>query len=142
MIMKLKIILFSFVCLLCSCGTIGKVVNPFYEPPSDIALKGSANDNALNPESNKGKEAREVLEQVGSYNAAMPPEPVNPVMKPAVVRLMWVPDHLNSYGDLIPAHYYYIKILDDRWNLQDAFELESQLNRGDTNTSNLPYIRK
>ncbi len=140
--MKLKIILFSFVCLLCSCGTIGKVVNPFYEPPSDIALKGSANDNALNPESNKGKEAREVLEQVGSYNAAMPPEPVNPVMKPAVVRLMWVPDHLNSYGDLIPAHYYYIKILDDRWNLQDAFELESQLNRGDTNTSNLPYIRK
>ncbi len=140
--MKLKIVLCIFLGLLSACGTIGKVVNPFYEPPSDMALQGEANDDALNPDNNKGKQAREVLEQVGSYQAALPPQPVNPVMKPAVVRLMWIPDHLNSYGDLIPAHYYYLKVLDERWNLQDAFELESQLNNGATSTSNLPYIRK
>ena len=141
MIVK-QLILVGMISVLCSCSAVGKVVNPFYEPPTEIALKGQANDNALSGEVSKGEQARKVLEQVGSYQSAMPPQPVNPVMQPAVVRLMWIPDHLNSYGDLIPAHYYYLKVLEDRWNLQDSFELESQLNRGGSPTSNLPYIKK
>jgi hypothetical protein len=40
---------------------------------------------------------------------------------------MWVPDHLNAHGDLVPAHYYYLKVKKDSWALQDAFELEAQL---------------
>jgi hypothetical protein len=43
---------------------------------------------------------------------------------------MWVPDHLNSHGDLVPAHYYYLKVKKDEWAVTDAFELESQLNGG------------
>ena len=140
--MKIKIILVIFLLILSACSTVGKVVNPFYEEPSEVALGGQANDHALNPDNNKAAQAREVLEKVATYQAALPPQPVNPVMQPAIVRLMWIPDHLNSYGDLIPAHYYYLKVLDDRWNLQDAFEMESQLNRGTSNTSNLPYVRK
>jgi hypothetical protein len=51
-------------------------------------------------------------------------------MYPAVVRMMWIPDHLNSHGDLVPAHYYYLRVLRDRPAVTDAFELEAQLNTG------------
>jgi hypothetical protein len=51
---------------------------------------------------------------------------------------MWVPDHLNAHGDLVPAHYYYLKVLQDRWALQDAFELQGQLG-GTNNSSSIGY---
>jgi hypothetical protein len=52
---------------------------------------------------------------------------------------MWIPDHLNKSGDLVPAHYYYVKVLNDRWAVQDAFELEQQL--GSTKeASSMPFV--
>ena len=61
-------------------------------------------------------------------------------MQPAVVRLMWIPDHLNNSGDLIPAHYYYLKVLNERWAVTDAFDLEKQLGSGSKDTSSIPYV--
>jgi hypothetical protein len=48
---------------------------------------------------------------------------------------MWVPDHLNRHGDLVAAHYYYLRVMNDRWAVQDAFELEAQIN----NNSGIDY---
>ena len=78
----------------------------------------------------KASEARHALEVMGSYRRAQAPQPVYPVVQPAEVRLMWVPDHLNRFGDLVPAHYYYLRVLNDRWAVQDAFDLERQLEDG------------
>lgn len=116
--------------LLTGCSSVGAIFNPFYETPSEVAYFGEKNDNALNETGGKGQAARTALEQMGSYQRALDPQPVNPVMMPAVVRLMWVPDHLNAHGDLVPAHYYYLKVKKDSWALTDAFELESSLNGG------------
>lgn len=125
--------------LLCSCGTMGRVLNPFYEPPTELAQMGERNDRALYNENDKGYSARAALEAMSSYQRANAPQPNNPVIQPAVVRLMWVPDHLNKNGDLVPAHYYYLKVLKDRWAVTDAFELEGQL--GSTRSgSNLPFV--
>jgi hypothetical protein len=109
-----------------------RVLNPFYETPSEVAYFGEKNDAALSDESGggKGDKARAALEAMGNYQRALPAQPQNPVMQPAVVRLMWVPDHLNSHGDLVPAHYYYLKVKKEAWALQDAFELEAQLRGG------------
>jgi len=71
--------------------------------------------------------ARHALEVMGTYRKALPPEPTYPVIQPAEVRLMWIPDHLNAVGDLIPAHYYYLRVLPDRPAVTDAFEIERQL---------------
>jgi hypothetical protein len=116
--------------LLTGCSGMTHVLNPFYETPSEVAYFGEKNDAALNDSSGggKGDKARAALEQMGTYQRALPAQPQNPVMQPAVVRLMWVPDHLNSHGDLVPAHYYYLKVKKESWALQDAFELEAQLN--------------
>ena len=115
--------------LLTGCSSLTHVLNPFYETPSEVAYFGEKNDAALNEGSGggKGDKARAALEAMGSYQRALPAQPQNPVMMPAVVRLMWVPDHLNAHGDLVPAHYYYLKVKRDSWALQDAFELEAQL---------------
>jgi hypothetical protein len=43
---------------------------------------------------------------------------------------MWVPDHLNKVGDLVPAHYYFLRVRDSHWAVTDAFEIEKQLNTG------------
>jgi len=128
-----------WLCTLCSCGAAGRVVNPFYEPPSEIALQGQANDHALNGSMQKEDTARKALEQMASYQRANTPSPDKPVVQPAVVRLMWIPDHLNRNGDLVPAHYYYLKVLKDRWAATDAFELESQLGKN-SDSSNIPYV--
>ena len=114
-----------------ACSSMGALLNPFYETPSEVAYFGEKNDAALNEGgSGKGDNARAALEAMGSYQRALAPQPNNPVMQPAVVRLMWIPDHLNSHGDLVPAHYYYVKVKKDSWALSDAFELESQLGTG------------
>jgi len=68
---------------------------------------------------------------VANNRRAQAPQPGYPVVQPAEVRLMWIPDHLNKYGDLVPQHFYYLKVLDDRWAVQDAFDIERQLNEGD-----------
>lgn len=122
---------------------MSKVLNPFYETPGAIAMQGEANDSALNGDVDKDNSAREAMQAMASYQRALPPQPVNPVIQPAVVRIMWVPDHLNRNGDLVPAHYYYLKVLSDRWAVTDAFELEGQLNGpkgASAGPGNLPYV--
>ncbi len=114
---------------LSGCSSIGNVLNPFYDTPSEVAYFGEKNDAALNEGgAGQGQRARQALESMGNYQRALAPQPNNPVMQPAVVRLMWVPDHLNSHGDLVPAHYYYLKVKKESWAVTDAFELEAQLN--------------
>lgn len=124
------------------CASIGTVLNPFYDTPSEVAYFGHKNDSALN-ESGAGKAdlARQAFESAGNYQRAQAPQPVNPVMQPAVVRLMWVPDHLNSHGDLVPAHYYYLKVKKESWAVTDAFELEAQLGQSTGNASSLGFVQ-
>ena len=128
---------------LSACGT-GMIADPFTPPTQPEAYLGERNDHALGTGAHNPESARDALEAMASYQRAHAPQPVNPVMQPAVVRLMWVPDHLNSNGDLVPAHYYYLKVLGERWAVSDAFELEQQLNgpqgAGGSGASSLPYI--
>jgi len=113
---------------LVGCSTVSRVLNPFAETPSEVAYFGEKNDKALNDSGGgKSDRARAAIEAMSTYQRAMPAQPNDPVIQPAVVRLMWVPDHLNAHGDLVPAHYYYLKVLKDRWAVTDAFELEGQL---------------
>ena len=126
---------------LSGCSSISQIFNPFYETPSEVAYLGQKNDAALNNEGSGGtSKAREALEAMGTYQRANAPQPVNPVIQPAVVRLMWVPDHLNSHGDLVPAHYYYLKVKRDQWAVTDAFELEAQLGSTTGNASSIGYV--
>jgi hypothetical protein len=125
------------------CATLGKLANPFYSEPSAAAYYGEKNDRALNESSgggDKGSKARMALEQFATYQRAHAPQPGAPVMYPAVVRLMWIPDHLNSHGDLVPAHYYYLRVLRERPGVTDAFELEAQLNTGPV-SSGIGYVQ-
>ncbi len=92
---------------------------------------------------NQASNARAALEVMAKYRQAQDPQPTYPVMQPAEVRLMWVPDHTTKNGDLVPAHYYYLKVLDDRWAVQDAFDLESQLNastKGSSGGGATPWV--
>lgn len=135
-----RIISAGFVTLsLCSCSTMSKVLDPFQETPPPEAYLGQKNDNALAEDKGKAENARAALESMATYQRAHAPEPYNPVIQPAVVRLMWVPDHLNKNGDLVPAHYYYLKVLQDRWAVKDAFELEGQLKHAGEAADNIPY---
>ena len=141
--MKLQKFIVSALVVACTgCNSTSNLLNPFYEPPTEEALMGERNDKALNDGETKADKAREALEAMSSYKRAQQPAPYDPVMQPAVVRLMWVPDHLNVHGDLIPAHYYYLKVLSDRWAVSDAFELEGQLNKGSGSASAVPFTTK
>ena len=122
------------------CTVASRVMNPFYESPAPEAYNGELNDKALHSSGTQASSARQALEAMASYRAAQAPEPANPVMQPAVVRLMWVPDHLNKNGDLVPSHYYYLKVLKERWAVTDAFELEQQLGSNQTGSSDVPYV--
>lgn len=141
MIFKNSFALIAASALLSSCSSVGNVLNPFYEKPGPEALLGERNDSALAGGKQKGETAREAFEAMASYRREHLPQPVDPVMQPAVVRLMWIPDHLNKAGDLIPAHYYYLKVLKERWAVSDSFDLEAQLHGGDA-TSNVPFIHQ
>ncbi len=121
------------------CTTSSQLLNPFYEEPQPEAHLGENNDRAINDSGSKEDTARKALEAMTQYRSSQAPQPVNPVLQPAVVRLMWVPDHLNRNGDLVPAHYYYLKVLGDRWAVQDSFELEQQLNGGKREASGVPF---
>lgn len=127
--------------LVSGCASTSQLLNPFYETPEPVALLGEKSDRALyNGSSNEGN-ARAALEAMGRYRGAQEKEPYYPVMQPAVVRVMWIPERLNKYGDLIPAHYYYLKVLQDRWAVQDQFDLEKQLNgpNNSAENTNIPY---
>lgn len=121
------------------CGQIANTLNPFYEIPPAVAFNGERTDRGLTETSDKAEGARKALDAMASYRRAQPPEPTYPVVQPAVVRLMWIPDHLNATGDLVPAHYAYVKVLGDRWAVQDAFEAESQLG-GHSSSSTIPFV--
>ena len=139
-IKKFLLITFLSMCL-SGCYALQNIFNPFYEPPTEHALKGELNDRAIQEGTTSlGSSARDALENIASYQRAHLPQPNNPVMQPAVVRLMWIPDHLNNSGDLIPAHYYYLKVLNERWAVTDAFDLEKQLGSGSKDTSSIPYV--
>jgi len=124
--------------LLTGCSSASQVLNPFHETPPPHALYGDANDHALNDTQGKEDVARESLEAVGKYPRAHSPKPVNPVIQPAVVRLMWIPDHLNPNGDLVPAHYYYLRVLEDRWAVTDVFDQKRLLGEGQKG-SHIPF---
>ncbi|MCB9030748.1 MAG: hypothetical protein H6619_06820 [Deltaproteobacteria bacterium] len=125
---------------LTGCTSIGNSLNPFQVPEDPRAKLGDRNDHALNQSKENEDTARKALEQMSSYRRTQQPQPNYPVMQPSVVRLMWIPDHLNSHGDMVPSHYYYLKVLKERWAVQDAFELESQLGDNKADPSNLPYV--
>lgn len=139
--MKKLAILFTIV-VLSGCSATGNLFNPFYEEPTEEALLGEKNDHALNESEGKAEKARSALESMTEYRRAHDPKPYDPVVQPAVVRLMWVPDHLNKHGDLVPSHYYYLKVLSDRWAVTDAFELEGQLKGRGGDVSNVPFTTK
>ncbi len=106
------------------------LLNPFAEDGPEF---GHRDNRAILEEGTgggKAEQARHALEVAASYQRAHAPQPYKPIVKPREVRLMWVPDHLNKAGDLVPAHYYYLRVLNDRWAVSDAFELEDQLNSG------------
>lgn len=135
--------LLSSVSLLTGCSSINNALNPFYEPPKPNALLGERTDAALNGQTQQAGSARQALDSLSAYQRAHLPSPNRPVMNPAIVRLVWIPDRLNRFGDLIPAHYYYLKVLPDRPAVTDAFEIEAQLNGpggATASSSGLPYV--
>jgi hypothetical protein len=141
--------LLTLLCLvgvtLSGCATVGQFLNPFRKTPPPEAYLGEKNDHALLDQSDKSKEAREAFEQLGEYQRSHLPSPNRPVMQPAVVRLLWIPDHVNSLGDLVPAHYYYLKVLDERWAVSDSFEMINQLDTEKSpmsQRSSVPYVTR
>ena len=123
---------------LTGCSSAGNLLNPFYETPGPTAFLGEPNDHALNGNENNLEKARDAFNRLGQYERALPPSPNKPVIQPAVVRLMWVPDHLNTAGDLVPSHYYYLKVRGDHWAVTDVHEKEKLL--GSTSSSSaIPY---
>lgn len=120
------------------------IINPYRETvderlgvrSSAPLLEGGASQNGSHED-----RARHALEVMSSYRRAQEPQPYHPVLQPAEVRMMWVPDHLNKHGDLVPAHYYYLRVLPERWAVQDAFELEKQLDQGSgANGTTTPWV--
>ena len=116
-------------------GPAADELNPYGEGKT-VQQIGNRDQSALTGVGGGGSKdaisARQALEVMGSYRKALPPQPTYPVIQPAEVRLMWVPDHQDRHGNLVPANYYYLRVLNDRWAVQDAFELEHQYreNRG------------
>lgn len=111
-------------------GPVADELNPYGQGNQVDSLGTRDNSAVLGASgggSQEGTRARHALEVLGTYRRAQAPQPVYPVIQPAEVRLMWIPDHQNIHGDLVPAHYYYLRVLNDRWAVQDAFEIESQL---------------
>lgn len=141
---NIKIAAISLMMLCSACANrLADQLNPFAEG-DDVEL-GDRDAKAILEEGsgdsgNSSEQARHALEVLGTYRRAQAPQPTYPVVQPAEVRLMWVPDHLNKAGDLVPAHYYYLKVLNDRWAVQDAFDLEQQLNQGSGGGGAVPWV--
>lgn len=139
----IKIIVLSVIIFNIGCGSKAfDKLNPLIESGNDA---GERNNKAILTGGNVTDEqtARNSLEVMNSYRRTQEPQPYLPVVQPAEVRLMWVPDHTNKSGDLVPAHYYYLKVLNDRWMVQDSFDLERQLDNGNSyNSQRTPYVVK
>ncbi|MCI5066188.1 hypothetical protein MRY87_10725 [bacterium] len=133
--------LLSAALILSGCSRFGNSLNPFQEEPPPRAYLGKLDDSALRDGGTSIEDARESLEEVARYPKAHQPQPQNPVIQPSVVRLMWVPDHLNKNGDLVPAHYYYLKVLDDRWAATDVFDQEALINGQSESTTSVPFTQ-
>ena len=122
-------------------GPAADQLNPYAEGNS-VQLGEADNSALLSSGGNRtASAARQALEVMGTKKMQASPQPYYPVVKPREVRLMWIPDRLNRHGDLVPAHYYYLRVLDDVWEMNDAFEYEDQLrsntgNRGGRGGSN------
>jgi len=133
----------TLACVSCSSSAF-ETLNPFNDSTAGMPGYGERNSNAIlentGSKTSQSANARHALEVLGTYRAAQDPQPYYPVMQPAEVRLMWIPDHLNRAGDLVPAHYYYLKVLDDRWAVQDAFDVERQLGDGSNEASATPWV--
>ena len=54
--------------------------------------------------------------------------------------MVWVPDHLSMHGDLIDAHYAYVKVKDEQPAVTDAFEILEQL--GVDKRDSTPFIER
>jgi len=135
----------GFCLALSACGgNAASILNPYSD--TSTASLGVANNQPLLQQGSSSKSeetARTALQVMGEYRRAQAPQPGYPVVQPAEVRLMWIPDHLNKYGDLVPQHFYYLKVLEDRWAVQDAFDIERQLNEGDQDQGGAtPWIYK
>jgi hypothetical protein len=142
-----KIYSLAFICVFCLQGCSSQkaeILNPFAETPTTEL--GERSNKALLENGSAGNDAdkaRHALEVMNSYQRAQDPQPYKPVVVPREVRLMWVPDHINKNGDLIPAHYYYLNVLNDRWAVTDAFDIEKQLNQGSGKQSSaVPWVFK
>lgn len=70
------------------------------------------------------------------------PSPSTPVVYPAELRLMWVPDHLDELMDYVPDHYYYLKVTNDVWLTNDPYYLEKQLFYNPRKAEDLPRMYK
>lgn len=133
------------VCFLAACsGPASDLVDPYAEGGNGL---GQRNNQAIltGGEAHAGgheEKARHALEVLGSYRRAQEPQPYHPVMNPPVVRKMWIPDHLNSHGDLVPSHYYFLMVRGAYWGVQDAFEIEQQLdvNGQGNNGGAVPWV--
>lgn len=125
---------FVGVMMLTTTGCASKafdLLNPYGQSP-EVELGERSNKALLENggEAKQAERARHSLEVMGSYQRALPPQPYKPVWNAPIVRLMWIPDHLNKAGDLVPAHYYYLRVLDSTPAVTDAFEIDEILNSG------------
>ncbi|MDD2942236.1 MAG: TraV family lipoprotein [bacterium] len=131
--MKKHLIHFALLLSLSACSqAISDLANPYHGGDPEVELGERSNKAILEDNGEQGsadERARHAFEVMKQYERAQTPQPYKPVLNPAVVRMMWIPDHLNKNGDLVPSHYYFLKVRDDRWAVQDAFEMEEQLDQ-------------
>ncbi|MCS6893078.1 MAG: hypothetical protein NZO16_00680 [Deltaproteobacteria bacterium] len=132
--------------MLFGCSTVSNAINPYYKSPPAEAYKGVKNDHALTGGGQSREEAalRAIKSSSAQSGLSTSPAPYKPVIQPAVVRLVWIPDRLNRNGDLIPAHYYYLRILNDRFAIEDAFEVNAMLDSTTKSygSGGIPFIYK
>ena len=142
-----KIILASLGLMLSACSVAGPIadeINPYSNgSQSGTDFGGERSTSAIlgnGGGAGSAEAARHALEVMGTYRKALPPQPNYPVVQPAEMRLMWIPDHLNVVGDLVPAHYYYLRVLPDRPAVTDAFDIERQLDLSSQGTAAAPAV--
>ena len=108
---------------------------------SELSL-GQRNNHALIGNSGVSllsrEERRQILHRKLAGNTA---QPYHPVVYPAQLRLLWIPDRLND-KDYIPDNYYYLRITNDIFATEDLRDLETQLFEETDSKSNVPWIVK